>query len=198
MKYHPFLVLLRWNEKENRYLKQKSNTANLKEVLACLETIKIEANKCKTQWDQWAWSRTTSQSIQELPEDSRQKLESGKSGRSVLRDKLKIFEELRILRELLLIGCALHSVTSLCTCVCLHVLQTLLRERPHFSNYVFYLNWQEQRVCLVQLQFLCCWLLTGGTVISVSLIAVVPTVLAPPTGNKEKYGWLARLANISV
>ena len=65
-------------------------------MLACLETIKIEADKCKTQWDQWAQSRTTSQSIQELPEDSREKLESG----SVLRDKLKIFgEELRILRE---------------------------------------------------------------------------------------------------
>ena len=89
------MVLLRWNEKENRYLKQKFNTANFKEVLACLETIRIEADKYKTQWDQWARSRTTA-SIQELPEDSREKLESG----SVLRDKLKVFEEeLRILRE---------------------------------------------------------------------------------------------------
>ena len=92
------MAILRWNEKENRYLKQKFNTVNFKELLACLETIKIEADKCKTQWDQWAQSCTTSQSIQELPEDSREKLESG----SVLRDKLKIFgEELtnRILRE---------------------------------------------------------------------------------------------------
>ena len=30
---------------------------------------------------------------------------------------------------------------------------------------------------MVQLQFLCHWLLTGGNVIPVSLIAVVPTVL---------------------
>ena len=67
---------------------------DFKEVLACLEIIKTEADKCKTQWVQ---SRTTSQLIQELPEDSREKLESG---RSFLRDKLKIFgEELRILRE---------------------------------------------------------------------------------------------------
>ena len=43
----------------SRYQKQKFNTANFKEVLACLETIKIEADKCKTQWDQWARSTTS-------------------------------------------------------------------------------------------------------------------------------------------
>jgi len=30
---------------------------------------------------------------------------------------------------------------------------------------------------MVQLQFVCCWLLTGGTIIPLHLIAVVPTVL---------------------
>ena len=36
---------------------------------------------------------------------------------------------------------------------------------------------KERVIVTVHLQFLCRWLLTGGTVITVSLIAVVPTVL---------------------
>ena len=58
-----------------------------------------------------------------------------------------------------------------------------------FSAFPIHVSWEpeqsyhvkmvsKERVSLtVQLQFLCRWLLTGGTVISVSLIAVLPTVL---------------------
>ena len=41
----------------------------------------------------------------------------------------------------------------------------------------FYGRSKECVSLAVQLQFVCRWLLTGGTVIPVSLIAVVPTVL---------------------
>ena len=41
----------------------------------------------------------------------------------------------------------------------------------------FKLESKEHVSLTVQLQFVCCWLLTGGTVTPVSLIAVVPTVL---------------------
>ena len=57
----------------------------------------------------------------------------------------------------------------------------------------FYGRSKECVSLAVQLQFVCRWLLTGGTVIPVSLIAVVPTVL-------EKivfYGYLT-VASVSL
>ena len=52
----------------------------------------------------------------------------------------------------------------------------------------------QERVCLMlQLLFVCRWLLTGETVIPVSLIAVVPTVLE----KSVFYGYLA-VASVSL
>ena len=52
----------------------------------------------------------------------------------------------------------------------------------------------KERVCLrVQLLFVCRWLVTGGTVTPVSLIAVVPTVLE----KSMFYGYLTA-ASVSL
>ena len=43
-----FLTLLRWDGES--YRKQKFNVTNFKEVLTCLEMIRMEANECSTKW----------------------------------------------------------------------------------------------------------------------------------------------------
>ena len=103
------------------------------------------------------------------------------------------------------------NITSL---LGIHIVQiTSLRERPRLPSYflsilssfpihvswepdqsyhVVSLSWQEQSACL-SYATVCRWLLTGGTVIPVSLIAVVPTF-------QEKsvfYGYLTA-ASVSV